>query len=93
MRPAAAVTAPRAAIVRRIPPAKRVEMTNARRIDIRPCWSMKPTISGMLDRWHGLSTTLRMPQRNDAAMAIAGVASTALVNVVNNSSMRRPAPL
>jgi hypothetical protein len=50
MRPAAAVTAPMAPMVTRIPTANNVEMKKARRVDIRPCLSMKPTISGMLDR-------------------------------------------
>ena len=36
----------------------------------RPWSLMKPTISGMLARWHGLRMMLRMPQTNDAPSAM-----------------------
>ena len=48
IRPAAAVIAPMAAIVTRIPTAKRREIAKALLAVMRPCLSMKPTISGML---------------------------------------------
>jgi hypothetical protein len=34
---------------------------------------MNPTIRGMLERWQGLKTMLRIPQRNAAPIANAGV--------------------
>jgi len=61
-----------AAIVTRISPENRVEMRNARRVEMRPCPSMKPTMSGMLARWQGLSRMLRIPHANAAARATAG---------------------
>jgi hypothetical protein len=39
-----------AAMVIKIPAAKRDDMIKARLVDILPCWSMKPTIRGMLAR-------------------------------------------
>jgi len=52
-----------------MPAEKDVEMKNARFVDIRPCSSINPTIRGMLDKWHGLNTRLKMPQINDAPSA------------------------
>jgi hypothetical protein len=40
---------------------------------------MNPTIRGILAKWQGLSTMLRMPQTTAAVMAMAGVPSTACV--------------
>jgi hypothetical protein len=39
----------------------------ARAVLTRPCPLMKPTISGRLAMWHGLSTMLRIPHTTDAA--------------------------
>ena len=77
IRPAAAVTAPITPMVIKMPTANSDEMPNARRVVIRPCWSMNPTMSGMLARWQGLSRMLRIPHTNAAVSATAGTPSTA----------------
>src|SRR5512139_678650 len=88
MRPAAAVTAPMAAIVTRMPTAKSVDVQNARRVVTCPCSLMNPTMSGMLARWQGLRMMLRMPHTNDAPRAMAGAPSTARLRLVNSSSTK-----
>src|SRR5512138_1900478 len=87
IRPAAAVIAPIAAIVTRMPTANSVAIPLARAVLTRPWPLMKPTISGRLARWHGLRIMLRMPQMNDAPNAIAGAPSTAWLRLVNSCSI------
>jgi hypothetical protein len=66
-----------AAMLTRIPIEKRAEMEKALPVEILPCSSMKPTTSGMLDRWQGLRRMLNIPQTNEADRAKADVPSTA----------------
>ena len=61
MRPTAAVIAPTAAMVMRMPTANTVATPKARAVVVRPWPMINPTISGMLDRWQGLRTMLRTP--------------------------------
>jgi hypothetical protein len=49
------------AIVNKIPTAKTREMLNVRLKDIFPCELMKPTTSGILERWQGESSMERTP--------------------------------
>ena len=76
---------PMTAIVNSIPLANSVESQNAWRVEVRPCLSMKPTMSGMLARWQGLSNILSTPQTKAAPSATAAVPSTARVSVTNSS--------
>ena len=86
--PSPAVTAPIAPIVIKIPTAKRLDMIKARVVEMRPCPSINPTIKGILARWHGLSSMLKIPHVKAAVRAIAGVPSTACVSVVKSFSIR-----
>ena len=45
-----------------MPRAKASEMRKALRVVSFSCWLTKPTISGMLARWQGLSRMLNIPQ-------------------------------
>ena len=47
---------------------------------------MKPTISGMLERWQGLRTTLSIPHTAAAVSATAGAPSIARENVAKSCS-------
>jgi hypothetical protein len=64
-------------MVRRIPKAKRTDTENALLVDIFPCPLTKPTMSGMLARWQGLSKILRIPHTMEAKTAIKGAPSIA----------------
>ena len=67
-----------------IPKEKRVDREKARLVEIFPGLLTYPTIKGMLVRWQGLNSTLRMPQANEAAMATRGAPSTAWESVVKS---------
>ena len=67
-----------------------MDEVNARPADFTSCSLMKPTMSGMLARWQGLSTMLRMPQTKAAPSASAGVPWTAWVREARSSCMSYP---
>jgi hypothetical protein len=71
------------AIVTRIPEANNKEIRNARFVDIRPCSSINPIISGILARWHGLRMMLNIPQVPDVITAIKMFEFSDFVSVSN----------
>jgi len=60
-------------------------MINARLVEIRPCSSMKPIMSGILVRWHGLSNILKMPHKKEAVKARKVEVYSALLSQVKNA--------
>ena len=77
-------------MVTRIPTANSDAIPNARPVLTRPCPLIKPTMRGMLDRWHGLSTTLSTPHTAAAASAAPGAPSTPCDNAINSRSIQPP---
>jgi len=73
-------------MVIRMPTAKSEARPKALSVVIRPWPLINPTMSGMLARWQGLSSTLKIPHTKEAAIATAGVPSTAWDRLVNSSS-------
>jgi hypothetical protein len=71
----------------RIPKAKSELIKKARRVDMRPCSSINPTIRGILAKWQGLKRMLKTPQAKEAAIAIKGVPSTERESNLNSASI------
>ena len=77
---------PISVMVMSMPVANVVDKPTDRRARAGPCFTIYPTTSGMLARWHGLSSMLATPHPNDAASAIPNLPDIAIVRVVKSSS-------
>jgi hypothetical protein len=60
---------PMTIIVQNMPTAKMKARRKPRDVFFSPCAVRNPIISGILERWHGLSIILRIPHANEAMSA------------------------
>jgi len=85
--PSEAVIIPIRAIVNNIPVEKIREILNVRPVDIFPWEDIYPTIRGMLERWHGDSSTERTPQIKEADIASHAAPDIASYKYVKRESI------